>query len=337
MHNLNESIDKRDSSEDEGFDYSVPPFIQKLFFLVDDPSLRGIVRWSDKGDGFYILDQSNLTQLILPRFFRHSNYQSFVRQLNLYGFHKTKQAKRITEFSHPHFRKGDKPSLKYIKRKGIGKQPNEVTSPIVIKSEVNSPEVNSPEIKQEQANQFERRETKKSYIKREPKQNEHKRYEPKVQPKAESIQEDNEEDDVYQRISILEEDLARRQESIQSFSLECDEISNRASQLANHLKTINEHLAKLIEMTVDLSPTSSPVQSPSSFTESHSDEDTYTNKETNSISSDQDFFSDYSSNETDQDNLFFDQLGDWEDINRTVQFDMGCERFFDQIDLMNFT
>jgi hypothetical protein len=62
-----------------------PPFLTKTFDMVDDPSTDSIVSWSPSGsDSFVVWDPPQFAQLLLPRHFKHSNFSSFVRQLNTY-------------------------------------------------------------------------------------------------------------------------------------------------------------------------------------------------------------------------------------------------------------
>lgn len=64
-----------------------------------------------------IHDLQKFTHEILPKYFKHSNFNSFVRQLNMYGFHKTKQDPQWREFKHPLFRKGHRELLSQIERR----------------------------------------------------------------------------------------------------------------------------------------------------------------------------------------------------------------------------
>ncbi|KAF0690635.1 Aste57867_17984 [Aphanomyces stellatus] len=95
----------------------VPKFLRYLFQILDteDPS---IIAWSSDGTSIQILDMTAVANIILPKYFKHSNYASFQRQLNYFGFRKwTKSQTNICTFSHPEFIRQRPDRLCYIKRK----------------------------------------------------------------------------------------------------------------------------------------------------------------------------------------------------------------------------
>jgi heat shock transcription factor len=56
--------------------------------MVNDPSTDDMIRWTEDGTSFTVPSSEKFGKEMLPRFFKHSNFGSFVRQLNMYGFHK---------------------------------------------------------------------------------------------------------------------------------------------------------------------------------------------------------------------------------------------------------
>ncbi|KAK3305529.1 HSF-type DNA-binding-domain-containing protein [Chaetomium strumarium] len=94
--------------------------------MLEDPSYKSVVRWSNDGDSFVVLENEKFTKTILPKHFKHSNFASFVRQLNKYDFHKVRHndengdsgyGRDAWEFRHPEFRADRKDNLDNIRRK----------------------------------------------------------------------------------------------------------------------------------------------------------------------------------------------------------------------------
>jgi len=102
----------------EGGNKRVATFVQKFYDIVSHPNFsnNNVVGWNATGDAVIVHDSHELERLVLPLFFRHDKYSSFVRQLNQYNFHKTRQSARI-EFSNPNFLKDRPDLLVYIERK----------------------------------------------------------------------------------------------------------------------------------------------------------------------------------------------------------------------------
>ena len=66
-------------------------------------------------------DPKELAKKYIPRHFKHKNFSSFVRQMNFYGFTKTKVGtignQSMWQFAHPKFIRGQKRLLVDIKRR----------------------------------------------------------------------------------------------------------------------------------------------------------------------------------------------------------------------------
>ena len=86
-----------------------------------NPKAKNTIEWAPDGNSILIKNIEEFTK-VLPIFFKTKNYSSFVRQLNMYGFHKQKNSDGVHEFKHEYFKKGDISSLAKIQRK-LNEQP----------------------------------------------------------------------------------------------------------------------------------------------------------------------------------------------------------------------
>ncbi|XP_077314591.1 heat shock factor protein 4-like isoform X2 [Lithobates pipiens] len=69
----------------DGYCSNVPAFLTKLWTLVEDPETNHLICWSVNGTSFHVFDQGRFAKEVLPKYFKHNNMASFVRQLNMLG------------------------------------------------------------------------------------------------------------------------------------------------------------------------------------------------------------------------------------------------------------
>ncbi|KAI6248824.1 Heat shock factor protein [Erysiphe necator] len=114
----------------------IPPFVQKLSSFLEESRNTDLIRWSDRGDSFIVLDEDEFAKTLIPELFKHNNYASFVRQLNMYGFHKRvglsdnsmkaseRKNKSPSEYYNPYFKRGHQNLLWLISKPRGGNSKN---------------------------------------------------------------------------------------------------------------------------------------------------------------------------------------------------------------------
>ena len=79
-----------------------PSFLVKLYEILEDGKNKKYIRWVDEGQGFIIECVPSFCENVLPHYFKHNNFPSFIRQLNMYDFYKKSRIQNSENiFRHP--------------------------------------------------------------------------------------------------------------------------------------------------------------------------------------------------------------------------------------------
>lgn len=92
-------------------------FLMQLYQILEDKNNEKIIHWGNDGKYFIIENLYDFTEKILPKYYNHNNYASFVRQLNKYNFHKLKITPNENAFQNSLFIKGQKNIISNILKK----------------------------------------------------------------------------------------------------------------------------------------------------------------------------------------------------------------------------
>jgi hypothetical protein len=110
--------DSPDNSEED--DQASCIFPWKLYTMLEDverDNLTHIVSWIQDGSAFKVHKSDLFVEKVMPNYFDQTQYESFRRQLNLYGFSRVSRGKNRGVYSHLFFHKYHRSRCQNIKRR----------------------------------------------------------------------------------------------------------------------------------------------------------------------------------------------------------------------------
>ena len=125
-----------------------PSFLSNLYQILSDKEYTPYIHWSSDGTAVIISDPAGLSKKVLPKFYNHHNFASFVRQLNMYNFHKIRTDPKSIEqkYIHNEFIKGKSiKEIQEIRRKirtEVDKEKNSNKNKIVSDKKIGT--INNP-------------------------------------------------------------------------------------------------------------------------------------------------------------------------------------------------
>lgn len=100
----------------------VPNFPAKMMAILSRPELSDIVRWLEHGRAWKVFNPREFELKVLPTYFEHSKFSSFIRQANGWGFRRITQGRDRNCYYNELFLRGLPHLCKDMKRHGVSEK-----------------------------------------------------------------------------------------------------------------------------------------------------------------------------------------------------------------------
>jgi hypothetical protein len=100
----------------------VPNFPAKMHAILSRPDLSDIVAWMPHGRSWRVLKPREFEVKIIPTYFEHQKFSSFIRQANGWGFRRITQGRDRNSYYHELFLRSLPHLCKKMKRPGVSKK-----------------------------------------------------------------------------------------------------------------------------------------------------------------------------------------------------------------------
>ena len=99
-----------------------PNFPAKMHAILNRDDFCDVISWLPHGRAWRVLKPKQFEQQVIPMFFEHTKFSSFVRQANGWGFRRITQGRDRNSYYHPLFLRGLPHLAKRMKRPGVAEK-----------------------------------------------------------------------------------------------------------------------------------------------------------------------------------------------------------------------
>jgi hypothetical protein len=111
---------------DDGGEPRGTNFPSKLHDMLSREEIFDVISWCPHGRSWRVLKPKAFELKILPKYFRHGNYNSFMRQVNGWGFRRISQGPDFNSYYHEYFLRGMPHLCRRMRRASVSKGDGEV-------------------------------------------------------------------------------------------------------------------------------------------------------------------------------------------------------------------